>query len=437
MRPIRTPALLVVAMFLLVPILGSCSSTVKYLGFWKQQRMLKKGFEEQPSAEALRRLQPQHAYLLLGEVTLSREHRGPVLVVAVTDKFQKREIGVQRIMQVPVRFYQVVLAEGNYDLYFFVDLDENGFFDASEMVGQTAGKPISIDSAAVSDGLTFKGPAFFLDLDNPRQSDLPIRVAVKERSYIFDSLDDEFFDSEYGDMGLYNPKDFISHTQRSFFALEKLDTAKTIVLFVHGIGGTPRDFKYLVDGLDRKRFQPWFYYYPSGLPLQKLGAYLADAISLTNESRSFDHSKLIVVAHSMGGLVALSGLNELCVSGKPPYLKGYISFDSPYGGVEAAKMAEKYAPALVPCWRDLATGSEFLENLYRGKASANIPFYLFFGYKTGDSSDGAITLQSQLEQRVQFNALKSYGFNATHVGILNDEKVRQAFLRMLDNLDQR
>ncbi len=60
----------------------------------------------------------------------------------------------------------------------------------------------------------------------------------------------------------------------------------------------------------------------------------------------------------------------------------------------------------------------------------------FFGYETGDSSDGTITLQSQLEQRIQFAAVKMYGFNASHVGILNDDQARQNFIRILEEMNK-
>jgi pimeloyl-ACP methyl ester carboxylesterase len=145
--------------------------------------------------------------------------------------------------------------------------------------------------------------------------------------------------------------------------------------------------------------------------------------------------KAIVVAHSMGGLVSFSALNELCRNGVPAYLKGYISFNSPYGGVESAQKAIEKAPAVLDAWRDVAPGSAFLKNLYQGPAVGKIPFYLFFGYETGMSSDGTITLQSQLEHSIQFAAKKTYGFNASHVGILNDDLARQRFHRVLGDMD--
>ena len=198
--------------------------------------------------------------------------------------------------------------------------------------------------------------------------------------------------------------------------------------------GTPRDFKYLVDGLDRSRYQPVFYFYPSGMPLQKLGSLFAELLRDASQSRYFQLRGVIVVAHSMGGLVALSGLDALCGGGVPSYLKGFVSFNSPYGGIEAIKSGFGKDAVVVPSWRDIVPGNHFLTQLYQGRAQMGFPFHLFFGYKTGESGDGTIALQSQLEPRVHLSADKSYGFNASHVGILNDDKARQHFYRVLDTL---
>ena len=435
--PKRTPISAILLLFVLLSSFlawPGCTHISGFLGFWERQREREKEFYEEPCAALLREIQPEDSYLLVGRVVPNRDPKGPLLVVAVTDKFRKREMVASRILQAPVDYYQAYLPEGKYDLYFFADLDRNGYFDAHEMIGQTSGEPIEINKARVKDGLTVKGPSFKLDLNGPTKTELPIKIRVREQAYAFASLDDEFFDPKYGVMGLYDPKAMMAHTQRFFFSLEKFDPDKTIVVFVHGIGGTPRNFKYLVDGLDKTRFQPWFYFYPSGMPLQKLGSLLAQIIELSNKTQRYQSNRAIVVAHSMGGLVALSALNQLCMYGAPPYLKGYISFNSPSGGVEGAKMAEK-APVVVPSWRDTATGSPFLDRLYQGNASKHIPFYLFFGYKTGDSSDGTITLRSQLEPKIHLTAFKSYGFNATHVGILNDEGSRKVFNQVLKQIN--
>jgi pimeloyl-ACP methyl ester carboxylesterase len=425
------PALVLGALLAAILACCGCEHLSGFLGFRERQREAARGFHAEPSAELLREIHPADSYLLLGRLVLNADPRGPLLVVAVTDRYRKREIVVSRTLQAPAEYYQAYLPEGTYDLYFFADLDGNGYFDAYEMIGQTSGEPIRVAKSEVKDGLTMNGPSFNLDLRGPARTDLPIRVKVREQAYAFASLDDEFFDPKYGPVGLYDPKALIAHTQRYFFSLGKFDPDKTMVVFVHGIGGTPRDFKYLVDGLDKTRYQPWFYFYPTGMPLQKMGALLADVLLLMGNTREYHPKGIIVVAHSMGGLVALAALNQICRDGPPPHLKGYISFNSPYGGVEAARMAGRMH-VTVPSWIDIAAGSPFLERLYRGNALQNLPFYLFFGYKAGDGSDGTIGLQSQLEPKIHLQATQSYGFQANHEGILKDEGSRRVFIRALE-----
>ncbi|MEN6464188.1 MAG: hypothetical protein ABFD62_03315, partial [Syntrophaceae bacterium] len=425
----RTAAVMMVFLFLA----GCSSSAGHYLGFWKKEREREKEFHQGPTAKLEREIHPEDSYLLSGPVVLKGSYNGPLLVVAVTDKFKSREIVAERVIHPPVFYYQAYLPEGDYDLFFFADLDGDGWFAPAEMIGSTTAAPVKIRKEKVRDGLTFVGPSFTLDLKNRAETDLPVKVRSVKQDYIVNSLDSAFFDPEWGEIGMFDARTFFAHTQRFIFSLEKFDPNKTAVFFVHGVAGTPRDFKYLVEGLDRSRYQPWFMYYPSGGPLQKLGSFFAEVLRVFDED--FRSRQAIVVAHSMGGLVALSALNEYSQGGERHYVKGYISFDSPYGGVESARKAVESAPAVVACWRDVATGSSFLEKLYSGSAARNIPFHMFFGYETGSSSDGTITLQSQLEQRVQFAAEKVYGFNADHVGVLNNDPARRKFLEALDHLD--
>lgn len=425
----------VMLLTLVVLVLAGCSHVGRYFDFWEMEDQQKQEFSKDPTAKLLRDVNPESSFMLVGPVNQKTKYEGPLLVVAVTDMFKKREIVVTRILQSPALYYQAYVPEGKYDLYFFADLNKNGYFDANEMIGQTSGASLHIRKEEVKDGLTFNGPAFTLDVNSPATTDLPIKVRVRQQDYVFSSLDDEFFDPHYAEIGMYDSKKFFAHTQRLVFSLEKFDPNKTTVIFVHGVAGTPRDFKYLVDGLDKTRYQPLFYFYASGMPLQKLGSLLSDILVILKENKHFDLKRAIVVAHSMGGLVGLAALNELCLNGAPAYLKGYISFNSPYGGVEAAKKAVESAPAVLAAWRDVAPGSPFLERLYQGSAAGKIPFHLFFGYETGNSSDGTITLQSQLDYRIQFAAHRIHGFNASHVGILNDDLARRTFYRVLGEMD--
>lgn len=422
-----------IALTLLLSVLAGCSSAGQYLSFWKKDRELKKEFKSEPTAELLREISPESSYMLLGPVSVDASYTGPLLVVAVTDKFKKREIVAQRVLQSPVVYYQAYLPEGDYDLYFFADVNGDGWFNPDEMVAQTSGAPVQVRKEKVKGDMTFAGPVFTMDLKNPVRTDLPVKVQATRQDYVINSIDDDFFDPKWGEIGFYDTRALFTHTQRFIFSLEKYNPGKTAVFFVHGVAGTPRDFKYIADGLDRKRYQPWFFFYPSGAPLQKLGSFFADVLRIFE--KDFQSKQAIVVAHSMGGLVALSALNEF-TRGSTGYVKGYISFNSPYGGVESAAKALESAPVVVACWRDVAPNSPFLQKLYTGSAAQKIPFHLFFGYETGKSSDGTITLQSQLEHRVQFTAAKSYGFNAEHVGILSDDNARRKFNELLDHLSR-
>ncbi len=424
----------VAAWFLLLLSAGLLSGC-DYLSFWERKRALENSFQNNPTMEILRDLAPESCLAIFGKLDLNGTYDGPLLVVAVSDKFQTREIVASRIIGTPVLYYSLFLPEGNYGLNFFADVNRDGFFSGDELVGRTnPGSPVTVSGKKAEDNALVRGPAVRVDVDRPRQSERPIRIRAMMQGTKYDSLDEELFNPRYGTMGLYRPTEFLARTQGVFFHLEDYDRNKTQILFVHGAEGTPQDWKYFVDGLDRTRFQPTFYYYPSGLPLEKLGTLLAHSILTLSKAPSYGIERLIIVAHSMGGLVAGSAIERLCRDGTPPYLKLYVSLSSPYGGVDAARSGARTAPVMVPSWYDVATDSPFLQNLYRTALPKDVPFYLFFGYrnKSGESGDGTILLRSQLDSRMQMKSVKTYGFDATHVGILNDESVRRVFYGILE-----
>jgi hypothetical protein len=403
----------------------------------KRHEELASTFHNQPRMEILRELSPESCLVVVGGLDLHGTYNGPILIVAISGRFQKREIVATRVIRSPALYYSILVPEGDYDLYFFAELTKDGFFRDDELVGRTeTGKTVSIVQKYAKDNIMVKGPTMRLDVDHPLKSDLPISNKVTARSDKYESLDDDFFAPRYGTMGLYRPTEFLAHTQGSFFTLDDYDSSKTLILFVHGVEGTPQDWKYLVDGLDRKRFQSLFYYYPSGLPLENLGILLAQFIMHMDRTPGYGIKRLVIVAHSMGGLVARSAIDRLCRNGKPPYLKMYISMSSPYGGIDEARDGMQTAPIMVPSWRDVATDSPFLKNIYQTDLPDDIPFHMFFGYrnKSGESSDGTITLRSQLDARVHMKAVKTYGFDVTHVGILNANTVRKTFYGILDTI---
>lgn len=416
--------------------IGGCG----YIEMVQRHQRLRDEFEKQPRLGLVQEFAPQECVQVIGGLRSDPNRDEPLAIIALSQQYAHNEVVGWMMVPGSVGYYSVLLPAGRYDLLVLADLNRNGEFDDDEVVGRTPpGAAFTVERLQVADSVVVDGPELDLDYEHPTVEDLPVPIKVAASSEVVPSLDDEFFDPGYGVMGLYNPSKFLEHTQGYFFAFEPLDEEKTQVLFIHGANGTSRDWKYLADGLDRSRFQPWFFYYPSGLPLDRSGAILAELLQRFASGPNFKLERLVVVAHSMGGLVARAALQRLSASGAPPpYLKMYISISTPYGGHDAAGMAAAHAPEVVPSWNDLAPGSLFLRTVTAEPLPPDLPFYLLFGYgnpgrvNLGPSSDGVITMRSELELDVHLQATRSYGFDASHSGILENASVRNLFNRLIE-----
>ena len=396
-----------------------------------------------PGLELVQELAPEDCRRLQGNFVSGEDLPDPLLIVAVALPADRSEIAATRILRAPISGYAVLLPEGSYELLVFADIDGDGFFRRDEVVGRTGAGRAVVSSARSSDGFSVEGPPIVLDFAHPASCDLSIdiKISLGSRSRIFKSLDDEFFSPHYGALGLYNPSEFLDHTQGFFFGLEEYDPQKTIVIFVHGSSGTPKGWKAFLKKLDRGRFQPWFFYYPSGMSLKKLGVLLAGAVRTMDREPGRSLNSLVFVAHSMGGLISWAAINDLCREGGcPSYLKEIISFSAPYGGIESLRQGVERLPVVVPSWRDMAPQSDFLTSLYRSNLPGNVRFCLFFGYrneskfKMSENSDGAVALKSQLDLRAQKAASRICGFDATHIGILVSETAIAAVIKELDEV---
>ena len=431
-KSILFPSLLILAFL----TLAACG----YVGYYTRQAHRQQTFRYFPSVSALNEIRPEDSLILSGTIVRLQKREEPLLLVAVSSKYQQNEKVDLVQLQVASDSYMAFLPPGNYDLYVFADLDGDGDFDSEELVGRASAV---IAAGHPRNDAIVQGPAIVIDREHPQEAAFRVNEKVRPTSYVYTSLDDEFFDTAYGTTGLFNPASFIAHTQGFLFSLEKYDDAKTTVLFIHGISGTPRDWKFIAEGLDRSRFQPFFFYYPSGLPLDKLGTLLSQIISTIDRHSITSRRKIVLAAHSMGGLVALSAINKLAADGFPASLKLYCSFSTPYAGDEEARRGVETAPLVVPVWRDIAARSEFLQDLVKNPFPKQLPFYLYFSYKDtsrfklGETSDGAVTLRSQLVPSLQSAARGVLGFNETHMGILNSEAARESFLRLLDMVTPR
>ena len=209
------------------------------------------------------------------------------------------------------------------------------------------------------------------------------------------------------------------------------------LLFVHGIGGAGHNWLYLMERLDRQRFQPWVVQYPSGMRLGLISTALHQAI---NEMKAqYPFTQLAVVAHSMGGLVARGFVNLHQASSRKTFnITTFLTLSTPWDGHKAASQGVDHAPVAIPSWFDMVPGSPYLEELFRSPLPQHTNYYLLFSHKGPgagflglDNSDGTVSIASQLPMRAQQVATRIWGFDESHVSILRSHQVSKKVNQIL------
>lgn len=257
-------------------------------------------------------------------------------------------------------------------------------------------------------------------------------------------LDEPRFADEVANRSLWQPLDFLIDGNAGLYFLEPYSAQKMPVLFVHGINGTPRNFSYLIDQLDRSSYQPWIVYYPSGARIDNVGRYIEQMLRQLQAKYRFD--KLVVVAHSMDGLVSRSFLLQHFDSASDLSIPLFITISTPWNGHAAAQLGVEHAPAPVYSWIDLAPDSRFLQDLFLTSTAANkqrrslpktLENHLLFSFIDNESGDGTVSLASQLRPEAQEEADRLYGYQQSHMGILNAPETAKVVNRLLDSARQR
>jgi len=252
---------------------------------------------------------------------------------------------------------------------------------------------------------------------------------------ITDLSDPRFADAIAND-GLWKPFVFLFKGRPGVYFFQAYDRKKIPVLFVHGINGSPTNFKTLIERLDHDRYQPWVYYYPGGASLANVADHLAQTMRKLHVQ--YDFPQFVVVAHSMGGLVS-RGFIQRYHAGGGAKIPGFISISSPFDGHKAAETGVKTAPRVVRVWIDMSPGSDYLKSIFAGELG--VPHYLLFGFRQsgglhigGEANDGVVTVASQLRPDAQEHAVRVEGFNETHMGILEAKEVSQKVNGLLAKL---
>jgi pimeloyl-ACP methyl ester carboxylesterase len=104
---------------------------------------------------------------------------------------------------------------------------------------------------------------------------------------------------------LINPEAYASTTR--LFQLQQFDPNRTPVIFVHGLQDTPASWAPMLNALRndaaiRRRYQFWFFTYPSGYPYPYSAMLLRR--DLDGIKRAFPKRKpIVLIGHSMGGMI--------------------------------------------------------------------------------------------------------------------------------------
>jgi hypothetical protein len=202
----------VVAWSLLAVTVGGLGPGCQYLEMVHRRRGMRAAFAREPRLALQRSLTPEDSFRLVGRVTGAEGRNEPLLAVAVGHRFAENEGVAWKLVPRDLELYSILLPDGDYDLLVLADLDRDGVFESTELVGGTdLAAPARVHADASRDGFLIDGPAIALDPARPRTSSVPIRVEVARSHNVLPSLSDDFFARRWGQRGLFHPMELLVH----------------------------------------------------------------------------------------------------------------------------------------------------------------------------------------------------------------------------------
>ena len=427
---------------LLASMLTACS----YLKYSSIQAEYTKIQNANPSQVNLKHMIDQEMFFIWGKpIADSRDFSGmPMAIVAYSSKFQANERVDTMFFKGTGTHYGLNLPEGDYTLLIYADLDQDKVFRPSEVVGM---KRLVLDTLRFPEKIVKDVNieiAGSLDISWAETIAMPSVIDAEESIFYpagtIRRLDDPIFNDEIATMGMYDPASFLELAPTMFYALEENVAHKIPVIFVHGIGGNVRSFKKIIESMDKNRYQALFFYYPSGGDLDQLAELFYD-VYLSGDVMPIGDMPMIVVAHSMGGLIVREAFNQYEGNTKENKVDLFVSIASPFGGHPSAASGERHGLIVLPSWIDLNPSSLFIKRLYRKPLPKSANHQLYYAYnntsllKLGENSDGVVPLSSQLHAEAQRQSNDQFGFNRSHTDILDSDEMIDQLLNSMAEVE--
>ncbi len=414
--------------FSLSIMLISCS----YLKYASIQAEYSRIQDAEPGQVNLKHMLERDRYFVFGKIvdSFSKYSETPLAIAAYSSKFIQNERVDIMYFAGPGTHYGLNLPEGSFSLIVLADKNSDNIFDPAEVVGlreitlsKNSAPEKVMERIDIPIGLT-------MEIDSIEAIPVPeMKKPVKSINFppgTIRQLDDHIFDEGIATLGMYDPASFLENAPTMFYALEENLSYKIPVVFVHGIGGTSRSFVPIIQRLDRTRYKPWFFYYPSGGDLDQLAEFFY-RIFISGRVIPLGGMPMVVIAHSMGGLVVREALNKYKDQKGENKVELFVTIASPLGGHPAAAAGEEHGLIVLPAWRDVNPNSRFIKNLYRKPLPEFVNHHLIYAFhnsdtvKLSDNSDGVVPLASQLHAVAQNQSSAQFGFNSTHTSILENE----------------
>ncbi|HPC86550.1 MAG TPA: hypothetical protein P5238_09225 [Smithellaceae bacterium] len=370
--------------------------------------------------------------VIKGRVTGPGWKGNSTLILACSSADQKSGCTEYTATGVNQDTFMLYLPEGLYRLLAVTDYNHDGKYEKNELSG-VYGSPRQALEITVREAELITG----VEIRTAASDERPVRLSrefswkiegpvIRQATGNGDILKiyHEYFSLENAQIGYWNPSSFMKMFGAHIYLTQAYDPRKIPLLFVHGTEGSPQNWIYFYMRLDRDRYQPWFFYYPSGIRLNLAAALLQEELRELHEQYGF--RKTALAAHSVGGLTARSYLTRHKSEGIPGFIRLFTSFATPWNGFGLADASQVLPHKSIPVWLDLGTQSEFISATMNAKLPSSVRHHLFYG------REDKLTGGARPDRRAAAGAAGVYGFDCTHDGILIDRRVFAQFKIILE-----